>query len=111
MLPHVQRVSPGFLIAAVFALCTAAASFLSVTHALSQLPDLLRVCLAITVSLFPLYAGVRAFSSLKEVTSSIWIRGAVAMLLLMTGHGGIIVVAARQAKMDPLALLRMVTLQ
>ena len=97
--------TPGFLIGALLGICGAAASFLAVTTALSKLPDLLRVCLAVTVSLFPLYAGVRAYTSLSEVTKSKWIRGGVAIALLMTGHGGIIVVAARQAEMDPLALL------
>jgi len=102
----VQRLlTPGFLIGALVGLCGAAAAFLSVTYALSKLPDLLRICMAVTVSLFPLYAGVRAYTSLGEITQSKWIRGGVAIALLMTGHGGIIAVAARQAEMDPISLI------
>ena len=97
--------SPWFVLAGLLALASAAACLLAVNRALAHLPELLRICLGASVSLFPLYAAVRAYTSLGEITKSQWIRGGVAIALLVTGHGGIIVVAARQAEMDPISLL------
>jgi hypothetical protein len=104
----VRSLPPRFFVAALVALMGAAASLLAVNHALAHLPELLRICLGVSVSLFPMYAAVRAYTSLKEITSSEWIRGGIAMALLLTGHGGIILVAARQAELGPIELLRTV---
>lgn len=98
--------TPGFLAAALLGLAGALASFFAVDEGLGQLPVLFRTCLAITVALFPLYAGVRAYRALAEVQLPKWIRAAIALAILVAGHGGIIVVAARQANVGPVELLR-----
>ncbi len=97
--------SPGLLFGALVALAGTAASLLAVNRALAQLPQLFRLCLGFSASLFPVYAGVRAYTSLSEVALSKWIRGGVALLILIAGHGGIVLVVARQAGVGPLALL------
>ena len=86
--------TPGLVIAALLAIGGAIASVYAIHRSMTQLDELLRYCLGFAVALFPIYAGIRAYSLLKEVESK-WIRGGVAIAIMVAGHAGIVLATLR----------------
>jgi hypothetical protein len=84
----------GFVIAVLLATIGAAASVFAIHQSMTQLSELLRICLGMAVALFPIYAAIRAYSLLKEVDSK-WIRGGVAVAIMVAGHTGIVLATLR----------------
>jgi hypothetical protein len=87
------------------AIVGAGLSLLSVERALAHIPALLRVGLGAGAAVFPIYAAARAYKGLADVQLSARARQLVAIALLLAGHGGILLAAARSAKQSPIELL------